>query len=166
MLTASRHLLTVTVMLAAAAMPAPAAAQNSADEQAVRDVIDTMFRAMAAHDTATMRTVFAPDARFAGVGRDGTLHYTTPAEFLEAVGSAAGGAALNESLHDVEVRVDGPLAQVWAYYTFHVGDEFSHCGYDAFQLLKLDGAWKIVHLADTRRREGCTHRERPGPAGR
>ncbi len=137
----------------------PAAAQAGADEQAVRAVVSTLFEAMAAGDTATMASLFAEDARFAGVGRDGTLRYTTPAEFIASIGEHS-GPALNETLYDVEVRVDGPLAVVWTYYTFHLGDEFSHCGYDAFQMLKLQDEWKIVHLADSRRREGCTHQQR------
>ena len=62
---------------------------------------------------------------------------------------------LDEVLHDTEVRIDGPLAIVWTYYDFFAGENFSHCGYDAFQLLKVGGEWKIVALADTRRREGC-----------
>jgi membrane carboxypeptidase/penicillin-binding protein len=61
-------------------------------------------------------------------------------------------------VHDVEVRVDGPLATVWTYYDFFAGGEFSHCGYDAMQLLKVRGDWKIVALADTRRTEGCRPR--------
>jgi uncharacterized protein (TIGR02246 family) len=137
----------------------PASAQATADEQAVRAVVDRLFEAMAVHDTATMRTLFAPDARFAGVDREGNLSYTTPDEFFEGVGRGAGGPAFNETLYDVEIRIDGPLAQVWTYYTFHVDDRFSHCGYDGFQMLKLNGEWKIVHLADSRRREGCTHQE-------
>jgi len=143
----------------------PARAQNAGEEQAVRDVIDALFEAMAARDTAAMRAVFADDARFAGVDRDGNLRFTTPSEFLAGIGGAPAGSALNETLHDVEIRIDGPLAQVWTYYTFHLGDQFSHCGYDGFQMLKLQGAWKIVHLADTRRREGCTHQEWKGTAG-
>src|SRR5690606_3828668 len=109
--------------LTASVAAAPAAAQGTAEEQAVRDVVDTLFEAMAVQDTATMRTLFAPDARFAGVGRDGSLSYTTAEEFLDGVGGSAGGPRFNETLHDVEVRVDGPLAHVWTYYTFHVGEQ-------------------------------------------
>lgn len=133
---------------------APAAAQ-SADEQAVMDVVTTMFDAMAARDTAAMGELFAPDARFAGVGRNG-LSYTSAQEFMNAVASATGPAWI-ERTYDHEIRVDGALASVWTYYTLHLDEEFSHCGYDAFQMLKIGGEWKIVHLADSRRREGCTH---------
>lgn len=131
-----------------------AAAQTTTDEDAVRTVVTTLFDAMAARDTAAMAALFAPDARFAGLGREG-VSYTTPAEFMSAVAGASGPAWI-ERTYDTDVKIDGPLASVWTYYTLHVGDQFSHCGYDAFQMLKVDGTWKIVHLADSRRREGCT----------
>ena len=52
--------------------------------------------------------------------------------------------------------VDGGIAQVWTDYAFYVGAEFSHCGVDAFHLAKdAFGSWKIMHLMDTRRKEGC-----------
>jgi hypothetical protein len=58
-------------------------------------------------------------------------------------------------IQDVEIRMDGSLATVWAYYDFFAGDRFSHCGYDAFQLLKSQSEWKVVGVADSRRTEGC-----------
>ncbi len=164
-MTAARRRWILGAFAMALGTAAPVSAQSTTDEQAVRAVVDRLFEAMAVHDTAGMRPLFAPDARFAGVDREGNLSYTTPSEFFQAIGGAAGGPALNETLYDVEIRIDGPLAHVWTYYTFHVGDRFSHCGYDGFQMLKLDGEWKIVHLADSRRREGCTHQEWQAPTG-
>lgn len=57
------------------------------------------------------------------------------------------------------MRIDGSVAQLWAYYTFHLNGKFSHCGFDAFMLRKIGGTWKITQLADTQRREGCTRTE-------
>jgi hypothetical protein len=53
------------------------------------------------------------------------------------------------------VKIDSDLAMVWAPYKFYVGEKFSHCGVDCFQLVKLNGQWKIQYLIDTRRRQGC-----------
>jgi hypothetical protein len=44
---------------------------------------------------------------------------------------------------------------VWADYKFFRGATLSHCGVDHFLLVKEGGSWKIIELADTRRREGC-----------
>jgi len=53
------------------------------------------------------------------------------------------------------VKIDGELAMVWAPYKFYLGEKFSHCGVDAFQLVKINNNWKIQYLIDTRRRQGC-----------
>lgn len=136
------------------AFAAPAAAQN-ADEAAVRDVVKRLFDGMRSRDTTMMRSVFAEQALFYGVGQDGNVRTDTPDAFIRSIAAAPDGMVLDEVLHDTEVRIDGPLAVVWTYYDFFAGDRFSHCGYDAMQLLKSQGEWKIVSLADTRRREGC-----------
>ena len=36
-----------------------------------------------------------------------------------------------------------------------MGKRFSHCGVDAFQLVKTAAGWKIFQLSDTRRKEKC-----------
>ena len=56
---------------------------------------------------------------------------------------------------DPEVRIDGGLATVWAEYTFRVNDTISHCGVDAFQLVRTGDGWKILFVSDTRRTTGC-----------
>ena len=53
------------------------------------------------------------------------------------------------------VHIDGPLATVWVDYWFFAGPRFSHCGVDAFQLVKGAGRWRIFSIVDTRRTAGC-----------
>ncbi|MFL5809116.1 MAG: hypothetical protein ACJ749_06305 [Flavisolibacter sp.] len=53
------------------------------------------------------------------------------------------------------VKIDAELAIAWTPYKFYVGDHFSHCGVDSYQLVKIDGQWKIQYLVDTRRRQEC-----------
>jgi hypothetical protein len=52
------------------------------------------------------------------------------------------------------------MAHVWAPYTFYLGGKWNHCGVDSFELLKVNGAWKLTQLSDTRKRDGC-----PDPLG-
>lgn len=53
------------------------------------------------------------------------------------------------------IKIDGEFAMVWSPYKFYLGDKFSHCGVDSFQLVKINGEWKIQYLIDIRRRQGC-----------
>lgn len=142
------------ILLSLTALAAPANAQST-DEQAVRDVVIRLFDGMRARDTAMMRSVFADQAQFYGLDRNGQIGVTLPGDFFRSIAGAPAGLVLDEVLHDIEIRIDGPLAAVWTYYDFFAGDDFSHCGYDAMHLLKVNGEWKIVALADSRRRTDC-----------
>jgi hypothetical protein len=55
----------------------------------------------------------------------------------------------------MKIQIDGDFAQAWCDYAFYVGHRFNHCGIDAFHLIREKDGWKIFHLADTRRKEGC-----------
>lgn len=46
-----------------------------------------------------------------------------------------------------DVQISGPLATVWMRYDFYTNGQWSHCGVDAFTLLKTDSGWKIATLA-------------------
>lgn len=112
---------------------------------------------MRARDTGMIASTFAQDAKLLGVGVHKGVQgvAATPAdEFIRIVGAAT-GPQWDERIHDSEVRIDGSLATVWTHYDFYLGDKFSHCGVDAFQLARFSEGWKIIALADTRRREGC-----------
>jgi hypothetical protein len=53
------------------------------------------------------------------------------------------------------IKIDGELAIVWTPYKFYIGEKFSHCGVNSFQLVKIAGEWKIQYIIDTRRRQNC-----------
>ncbi|MGQ0714413.1 MAG: nuclear transport factor 2 family protein [Gemmatimonadaceae bacterium] len=137
----------------------PAAAPD--ERAAVLAVVQRLWDGMKARDTALVRSVFDSAAVLSRVAdQNGTLTVqSTPiSRFIEALGRSTD--EWNETMHSPEVRIDGPLAAVWTEYDFHLGTRFSHCGVDAFQLLKTTEGWKIVALSDTARREGCPTRER------
>lgn len=139
-----------------------ASAQTSSapDERAeVLAVVQRLWDGMKARDTAMVRSVFDTAATLSRVvNRNGvaSIQYTPISGFIEALGRS--NDEWNETMYSPEVRVDGPLATVWTEYDFHLGTRFSHCGVDAFQLLKTSSGWKIIAIADTAKREGCPAR--------
>ena len=66
-----------------------------------------------------------------------------------------------ERMWDATVLVHGPLAQVWTPYDFHADGEFSHCGVDAFTLIKTSEGWRVSGVAYTVEPTGCE----PSPLG-
>ena len=127
------------------------------DETEVLAVMNRLFDAMRARDTASIRALAHPDLRmFVPLGASGeyAIRTSTLDEFIAQV--AAAQTRLDERAIRPEVRVDGPLASVWTYYDFIRGTDFSHCGTDAFHFARGATGWVIVGLAYTVQREGCS----------
>jgi steroid delta-isomerase-like uncharacterized protein len=53
------------------------------------------------------------------------------------------------------VLIRGPIAVVWGEYEFWIDGEFSHCGVDSADLVKIDGEWKIANFMWTVEKENC-----------
>lgn len=140
-----------------AGAPQLAAQTPEADKAAVLAVVKRLFDGMRAGDSAVVRSVFHPQAVLttALIRQGNAVLETEPIEgFVKAVGTPH-TEVWDERTRNEQVLLDGTLASVWLEYSFFAGTRFSHCGVDAFQLAKDGAEWKIVALADTRRRTGC-----------
>ena len=134
----------------------PAAAQTAEDE--VQAVVDALFDAMRAADSAAVRELFHPElGKMASSGvRDEVagVGFGAIAGFVEAVGGAEPGA-FDEKIGPAEIRIDDNLATVFTPYAFHYNGNLSHCGVNVFLIARVGEDWRIVGLADTRRKQGC-----------
>jgi len=74
--------------------------------------------------------------------------------FAHSISTLKKGAA-DEQIVFESIKIDGPLAIVWAPYKFYFDGVFSHCGVDSFQLVFINGQWEIQYLIDTRRKQPC-----------
>lgn len=128
------------------------------EEKAVYNVVLNVFDAMRAGDSTMLGKSFMPDVQMftAIYDKDGNpvLNRGSLHQFKLAIGSPH-DRIYDEPIWNTEIKIDGLLAQVWTDYAFYLGDTFSHCGVDAFQLFKTKEGWKIFHLTDTRRRDNC-----------
>ena len=138
----------------------PTIMQAQAEEVEISKVIGRLFTAMAKSDSILLRSVFSKEVTLASIYRNKEKQQIFSREysindFMESVGKAQPGA-LAEEIWNLKIELDGEFAQAWCEYAFYYQDTFSHCGVDAFHLIKTPDGWKIFHLADTRRKEGCT----------
>ena len=131
---------------------------QSISKEEVKAVIESLFEGMRAKDSTQIKAAFIPDARMQTVISDerGTrIGSNSVADFAKSIAESKEGVLLDEKILDYQIYVDGDLATVWTPYEFYVNDQFSHCGVNSFQVVKLPEGWKIVYIIDTRRREGC-----------
>lgn len=107
--------------------------------------------AMAQHmDSLTRITLLRPT-------REGGTRVValTGAEFIRLV-TQPGQPGIDEPIRNPVVHVSGDLATVWAEYQVRREDNtVSHCGFDAFQLVRRGTGWKFLNISDTFQTTGC-----------
>lgn len=130
-------------------------AQSS--EDSVKMVVNQLFTAMKSSDSTLLQNCFAGSAILQTIiEKDGKIEIKNEAvtEFAHVIKGLPKDAA-DEQITFNTVKADGSLAIVWAPYQFYFKGKFSHCGIDSFQLVRINGIWKIQYLIDTRRKTGC-----------
>lgn len=144
--------------------PTPAAQQGArettAQEQAavlasIQGFMDALrmkdTTAMFQHvDSLTRLTLIRPT-------RDGGTRVVvmTAPQFIRAV-SQPDQPGVDEPIRNPVVHVSGDLASVWAEYQVrHDETTVSHCGFDAFHLVRRNGRWMLLNISDTYQTAGC-----------
>lgn len=135
--------------------PARALPPPAAEEQAVLAPINQMFAAFSAGDSAGVLRVVYPDGRVTAVGtlRSGTgLRQQSWTEFAARLKP---GEGFQESISDPAIEIDGNIAMVWAPFVVRLGGKVSNCGVDHFDLIRENGAWKVMNISFSSRTTGC-----------
>ena len=131
-------------------------AQTSRNEdiKAASDVPDRLFAAMRAKNFEAIRAEFVPAGQLVAIDkpRDGKGVSKTrvfSAETFAKQIAEAQSAEFIEKMPNKDVRLAGDLAVVAGRYTFYVGEKFSHCGMNTFNLVRTEAGWRIANAAST-----------------
>ena len=142
-----RRVLTIIVF---AMLAAAGSAQSGSEREAVLKTIQIFFDTMTARDVDGARGIMIPEGRFYAM--DMRKPKSEPQSFTNEEYFARlqrGKQKSRERFWNPEVRVHGWIATVWAPYDFWTDGKFSHCGVDAFDLIKTSDGWKIAGGAFT-----------------
>ena len=159
----TRHAFTLALAITATAcVQAQTGVYASSDELApyiptdeqkteVTATLQLLFDALETGDEALLRSVTDPSV---------VMHFTETRDGITTFGSSTlDGLAerissseepLIERFWDPIVVVNGSLATIWTPYDFYVGENFSHCGVDAANMMAGEEGWRIVALSWTR----------------
>ncbi|XVJ65843.1 MAG: nuclear transport factor 2 family protein [Lacibacter sp.] len=133
-----------------------AAAQST--EDSVKAAVNDMFTAMRNADSAGLMNVFSPTAVLQTISRNKEGQTMVRTEQISGFGSSISKLAKGDADERITfgaIHIDGPMASVWTPYEFYYKGNFSHCGVNSFQLVRLNGVWKIQYIIDTRRKDSC-----------
>ncbi len=130
-----------------ALIPGALQAQN-ADESGALAVAEQALEFISEEDWVGVTDLMLDEAlMFAVSETDGDLSYRvrTRAETRTRVTNTD----LVERGFDPVVHVQNQLATVWLPYDFYIDGELSHCGVDAFTLLRTNAGWRIASVSFT-----------------
>ncbi|HZC38732.1 MAG TPA: nuclear transport factor 2 family protein [Sphingomicrobium sp.] len=131
-------------------VPAP-----SMEDQSVLAPINQLFAAFQAGDSAAMLRLVYPDGR---VTANGTLRSGAglrQESWMQFASKVKPGDGWQETISDPAIEVDGDIAMVWAPFVVRAGGKVSNCGFDHFDLVRDNGAWKVMNLTFSSRITGC-----------
>ena len=132
--------------------------QGASDTAAIKQTINTLLNAMRKGDSTLFRSVFAKGMVLESVSNDkngkAILSTENGGDLVKGVGTPHAAVYDERIVYDA-IKIDGDLACVWAPYKFYLGDQFSHCGIDVFQLMRTADGWKVFYIADTTRKDNC-----------
>jgi len=128
------------------------------EETEIMQPIYQLFNAMSTNDSALAASVFTSDAMLHTVVQDQSgncKRSTEKASVIPAAYATPKNETWYEPIWNARIVQDGGLATVVVDYAFYRDKTFSHCGVDAFQLMKTAEGWKIFVVSDTRRKTDC-----------
>lgn len=126
-------------------------------EAEVQKTIETFFKGFHKQDSILLNQVVYKDVTLQtiAINREGKtiLHTEDYDKFITSILSIPENQKFEEKLLSFDIKIDGNMANAWTPYEFWFNDQFSHCGVNSFQLIKVDNTWKIFFLVDTRRKD-------------
>lgn len=131
-------------------------AQSTGDS--VKAAVNMLFTAMKTADATMLQQSFADSAVLQTIVKspDGkvVIRNESVKDFADFVGKEQKGNA-DERITFETIIIDDNLASVWTPYQFYYKGTFRHCGVNSFQMVRINGIWKIQYLIDTRRKNDC-----------
>ena len=126
-------------------------------EDSLKSAINQLFTAMKNVDPLLLKSSFSDSAILQSVQeKNGKVSIINESinDFANSISKLSKNDADERIQFDL-IKIDGTLAIAWTPYKFYYKGKFSHCGVDSYQLVRINGTWKIQYLIDTRRKENC-----------
>ncbi|MEO0574979.1 MAG: hypothetical protein AAF004_05910 [Pseudomonadota bacterium] len=164
----SKALLLSTIVLlqpfvATASQPTgnDASQTNAEQRQAILIFMDAVFAAVTSSKPDDWRALQLADGTALsfrpGADEDTTeleMRMTSNEAFIANI-APDGHEYIERWTSEPVVLIHGPVAAVCGKYGFWIDGEFSHCGIDLIDLVRVDDEWKIANFTWTVEREQC-----------
>ena len=117
--------------------------------------IQQLFATFEAGDSAAMLRLVHPQGRVTATGTRATTSGLRQMSWTEFAQHVTPATRFQESISDPAIEIDGDIAMVWAPFVVRVDGKVANCGFDHFDLVRDNGAWKVMNLSFSSRTTGC-----------
>lgn len=127
---------------------------------ATASVADRLFEAMRVKNAEAIKNLFLENGQLTALDRPksgegfSTIRNYSADAFAKLISESKAGEFV-EKMPEKIIRIYGDAAVVNGHYTFNVGDKFSHCGTNAFHLIKVENIWRIANATSVLDTAGC-----------
>ena len=126
------------------------------EEQAIIDTVERFFSALATRNANLAKEVlFHEGVSFSVRKEEGAFQIRTMPHLQMIDSLSSPGQQMLERMWKPKVLLHDRIAILWTKYDFHLEGKFSHCGVDAFNLIKTSQGWKISGIIYSVEKEGC-----------
>lgn len=135
-------------------LPPPPTRAASPEEPAILAAVDAFLHAVGNHDVPAGQAVSVAEgtAYFQRTPKDGPPGAVQRRPLSGLIGP---GDPFIERYWSPTVLVRGSIAMVWAPYELRDNGQVVHCGIDGFDMVKLDGQWKVGNVVSTMEPNAC-----------
>ena len=138
------------------ALLAQATSPSAVDKAAILAPVDAAFAALETGNAQALLRHVYPEGRVTAVGMlpsgTGGLRLSSWTEYAARM---TPGAGFKERITNPAVEIDGDVALVWAPFTIERGGKIVSCGYDHFDMVRQNTAWKIMNITFSTRTTEC-----------
>jgi hypothetical protein len=135
---------------------------TDADAKTVIAVADSVLAALSTGDQTTLKRLTLDSAIVGSAGVRNGAERRSVSSWTRYT-SRTGPSDFTERGFGATARVQDRVAQVWVPYDLYVGKTWSHCGVDAFTLLKSEGRWRVASLIYTIEQPPACQKHPAGP---
>jgi hypothetical protein len=146
----------LAILTAAALFAAPVCAQERPDEDPAITAVKSFMKAFDAQDAEAMSAHIVDGATIAVIEeREGKDRARILPLSALVTSIAANPADLAEPVWTIAVMSKAPVSMVHAKYEFLIDGERSHCGFNIYNLMRIDGEWKIASITYSHVEDDC-----------
>jgi hypothetical protein len=124
------------------------------EKEKIKSVVKTFFEGFHKKDSLLLSSVLEKSFHLNSTSfkeNEGILRNINGSNFISAVISRPDSPSWKEKLFSYDIKIDGPLANVWVEYEFFIDNKLNHCGVNSIHLLKKKSGWKIFNITDSRK---------------